>query len=277
MDFLRWRSREKNNIMRDESTLVNNLLDNWDSIIAIIIAGIVLLITVFEDLFKTIFDIQDLMLEKIINSTIISLLLLVVIGLFREKKDRNKVLNKLDSITVNTDTFLIRGKFLEEVKEIINSSNVRLVCHMRSGSVIDQLFTDFKKALERGCKIEIILCKHSEHIIKILTLFSYRNMGPNGIDSKLKSRVSAIRELKEFSPDNFLVREVDFQPSSLKYFSDPLSDNGKAFIVPISFQEDSRSAPSIMISNKKQPMVFAYYLTEFQKYWDHDEAEDFVV
>lgn len=205
--------------------------------------------------------------NEIVSNLTTLILISLSIGILRDRYVREQLREKIDKIAPEFLDLEIRHRFVEEIRDIVNNSKDCIMCQMRTGDVIDDLFDEFKAALLRGCKIKFIICKQSENIIKTLSLYSYRNHGEEGIRQKQAACRSAILELLELKSGILEVNEIDYLPSTLKYVSDPETMYGKAFIVPVTFQENSREAPSIKLNRKNKKEEFDHYVSEFNRFW----------
>ncbi len=236
------------------------ILQNLEMVVAVAMGIISLVVDLIDDNDKT---------NEVVTNLTTLILVSLAIGIIRDRFIREQLRKKIEKLVPEFLDLEIRHKFIEEIRDLVNGSKECIVCQMRTGEVVDDLFDEFKLALLRGCKIKLIICKRSENIVKTLSLYSYRNHGTEGIMQKQAACRSAIFELWELNVGILEVNESEYLPSTLKYISDPDSMHGKAFIVPVTFQENSREAPSIKLNRKNKKDEFDHYVSEFNRFWKH--------
>ena len=262
--------------MNDNKSIKDRFLDNYDIILSLSIATIVVLINILSGVLTN-FTIDHNKLINISISAILAILVFLSIGVLKERKSRKKTNDLLELNIPEANSFIFRKRFIQEVKDIIESSETEIICQMRSGSILTQLFQEFKTAIENGRLIKVLVCENSDELKNTLSLFSFRDIDEAGIAIKLSNRDSAIKELKELGQEKFQIKQIAYHPSNLKYISDPKLEKGKSFIIPISFQGSSRNAPSIKTYKNKDRTVFDYYYNEFERYWNHPETTEYKI
>ncbi|MDJ0600469.1 MAG: hypothetical protein QNJ37_16710 [Crocosphaera sp.] len=171
----------------------------------------------------------------------------------------------------------IRDDYQSTVKQFLQNtkskSSLKLV--LRTGKIIKDLDTEFEKILERGCKIDLIMCnRKNSNLIKEIGLYSEKNSTEIQINANFDLGEEEIKKLERNYSILINKKIVDFHPPELLYISDHDDcENGQTYVLPFSYNSSVREAPSILFKNSDNPKLFEYYSELFDRMWEDNKND----
>lgn len=160
----------------------------------------------------------------------------------------------------------IRDDFQGEVKHIVHSSEKELWCLLRTGSILYELKIDFQAALDRGCSMNVVVCRNDPELRSAIA--SQMSERVADVERKFGSGYDTMSEFEGYQNNagRFSCRSVDHVPSVLMFFSDPAGPDGQVFVVPVAYQTNVRRAPSLRLNRAEHKRIFDHYREEFERY-----------
>ena len=195
-------------------------------------------------------------------------------------RDRNKsedmkaILERIGKDTALPEkVILIKTPDVPSITDIIESAKSELDLLFRSGTSLRVVFPQLQEAVERGCKIRVILCDQDEAIIKLLAFKASGVNDPELVRAELKqntARLSAFVNNLSNSPNQgkMQAKLIAYIPAVGICISDPADSNGKVFAQIGTFRSHLQSAPAIKITRVQDQGMFEFFTAEFESFWN---------
>jgi hypothetical protein len=204
----------------------------------------------------------------------------IALGLLRDrdKTDEIKTIVKhIDQVVTFPDKWVMTEvPSTSHITDVIQSGNQELKLLFRGGNSLRAVLPYIQQALERGCKIHLMLCAQETRTVDLLAFRLGEKVSSEAIRQDIQLTIAfVLNRLVKASTvpvsGKIEIKAIAYIPSIGICLSDPMTLTGKVFAQLATFQSVKPVAPAIKITKIQDQTLFEFFRKEFESYWNAAE------
>lgn len=279
--------------MRSTNRFWNILKGNWDTILIMIIAGGIILLSFFQSL--------D---QQVISTAILSVLGLISLNLLisreanvRLKETAERLLTKIERPSPD-EVILPYKHWVDDIETKLASAKEVWLVSRTCATFWDDHRDNLKKVLKKkGSSIRLMLVDPSNGALRMIAnsakFTRERDLNKsqfprvtieNGSNPivRLRERVNEfieyITNYKLQNPNvNLNLRTIDFLPPFTLVIIDATRQQGMMFVELGTYQSHRRDRPTFTLYKATNQELFTFYLNEFEAMWENARPGDVIL
>jgi len=214
--------------------------------------------------------------QEIISSAILATLAILAFGSIQDRRERVIIRSALKE--GSADSFFRKHSFseLEKLIETVKNSKSAFFWGIHFRKTVDNWNSDLQQALRNGTYLRFLLVKPESSAVAMSLLRYNLDSTQDNINHDIESvlRKLAYIGISSNAIDRIEVRVIDFMPPYTMISINPLSSNGKMYVLLSSIRTPTRQTPSFQISAEKDKSYFDFFVDQFEKAWKEGDVID---